>query len=201
MLWVWQPCSVESGLSGANNVGHWRFMESTMTITDHDIAAELDRLTRLAPSHIKLEITGGTRTWRLLPSLRHQKLIDCIRASITPIAETGCGCHHLSDPSLIFPDGSFKRPDIAIFCVEPPDIDESWDQVPEAVIEIVSPGYEEKDLSINPPWYLAMGVKDVLVVDPRAGEVRHHRHGAQMSTRRLPATFDLLCGCRCTVYT
>jgi hypothetical protein len=35
--------------------------------------------------------------------------------------------------------------------------------VPEAVIEIVSPGYTEQDLSINPPWYLSQGVKDVLI--------------------------------------
>ena len=56
-----------------------------MTATTVDIAAELDRLTRLAPTHIKLEITGGIHTWRLLPSLRHQKLIDRIRASVAPI--------------------------------------------------------------------------------------------------------------------
>jgi hypothetical protein len=169
-----------------------------MITTAHDIAAELDLLTWHAPTHIKLEITGGTRTWRLLPSLRHQKLIDRIRASIAPIAASGtdCGCHHLTDPSLIFPDGSFKRPDIAIFCVEPPDIDESWEQVPEAVIEIISLGYEEKDLSINPPWYLAMGVKDVLVIDPHTGLVRHHRHGAPVATHHQPKTVELLCGCR-----
>jgi hypothetical protein len=171
----------------------------TMTATGHDLASELDMLARLAETHIKLEITGGTRTWRLLPSLRHQKLIDRIRASITAAGEPGCGCHHLADPSLVFPDGSYKRPDIAIFCVEPPDIDEAWEQVPEAVIEIVSLGYEEKDLSINPPWYLAMGVKDVLVVDPRAGIVRHHRHGAPLAVFHQPAVFHLLCGCRCTI--
>jgi hypothetical protein len=170
-----------------------------MTTTAHDIAAELERLTRQAGTNIKLEITGGTRTWRLLPSLRHQKLIDRVRASIAPVGEGGCDCHHVADASLLFPDGSYKRPDIAIFCVEPPDIDEAWEQVPEAVIEIVSLGYEEKDLSINPPWYLSMGVKDVLVVDPRAGEVRHHRHGAPVSLHRQPATFELLCGCRCTI--
>src|SRR5205809_222878 len=103
-----------------------------MATTIHDIGVELDRLTRLAPTQIKLEITDGTRTWRLLPSLRHQALIDRLRASVEAIAESGCGCHHLTDPSLVFPDGSFKRHDIAIFCVEPPDIDESWEQVPEA---------------------------------------------------------------------
>ena len=124
---------------------------------------------------IKLEITGGTHTWRLLPSPRQQKMIDRIRATIAPVAGSGAGClcYHLSDVMLKFPDGSFKRPDIAIFCVEPPDIDEAWEQVPEAVIEIVSLDYEAKDLSINPPWYLAQGVKDVLVIDPRARRVTH----------------------------
>ena len=172
-----------------------------MTSTATDIAAELDRLTRQASSQIKLEITGGVHTWRLLPSLRHQKLIDRIRASIAPLAQdgAGCGCFHLSDPSLLFPDGSFKRPDIAIFCTEPPDIDEAWEQIPVAVIEIVSPGYEEKDLSINPPWYLSMGVRDVLVVEPRLGEIRHFRHGASVADLRMPTTVDLLCGCHCRI--
>lgn len=50
-----------------------------MTTAAHDIAIELDQLTRFAPTHIKLEITGGTRTWRRKPSIRHQKLIDRIR--------------------------------------------------------------------------------------------------------------------------
>lgn len=130
-----------------------------------------------------------------------QKLIDRIRATITPTpgAPTGCECHHLSDVDLIFPDGSFKRPDIAIFCVEPPDIDKSWEQVPEAVIEIVSLDYEEKDLSTNPPWYLAQGVRDVLVVEPRTGRVTHFSHGRAAVESSIPMTVDLRCGCRVTI--
>ena len=172
-----------------------------MSITTRDYATDLDWLTQNADGQIKLEITGGIRTWRLLPSIRHQKLIDRIRAGIGPLAlhHDGCGCYHVADVSLLFPDGSFKRPDISLFCVEPPDIDESWEQVPEAVIEVVSLGYEEKDLSINPPWYLAQGVKDVLVVDPRDQTVRHFRHGAPPTLHRMPYEAALLCGCRCTV--
>lgn len=164
-----------------------------------DIGAYLDRLLR--EGRVKLEITGGTRTWRLLPSPRHQKLVDRIRATITPICgtSTGCGCYHLADVQLKFPDGSFKRPDIAVFCVEPPDIDESWEQVPEAVIEIVSLDYEEKDLSTNPPWYLAQGVKDVLVVEPRASRVTHFSHGRAAVEAAIPLTVDLRCGCRVTI--
>lgn len=164
-----------------------------------DLGIYLDRLLR--EGQVRLEITGGIRTWRLLPSLRHQKLIDRIRATIRPAtgANFGCGCYHVSDANLAFPDGSLKRPDIAIFCAEPPDIDESWEQVPEAVIEIVSPDYETKDLSINPPWYLAQGVKDVLVIDPRAGQATHFQHGQPTHTYALPLTVELLCGCQVTV--
>ena len=167
-----------------------------MSDSNRDLGSYLENLAR--EGQIKLEITGGTHTWRLLPSPRHQKLIDRIRSTIGPIPGTnyGCGCHHLSDVQLRFPDGSYKRPDIAIFCVEPPDIDESWAQVPEAVIEVVSIDYEEKDLSINPPWYLAQGVKDVLVVDPRMGRAFHHQHSAAVRALSLPTMVDLRCGCR-----
>lgn len=166
---------------------------------DQDIGTQLEQLLR--EGRVKLEITGGSRTWRLLPSPRHQKLIDRIRASSGPApgSASGCGCHHLSDVSLRFPDGSFKRPDIAIFCVEPPDIDESWEQVPEAVVEIVSPGYEEKDLSVNPLWHLAQGVKDVLVVDPRAPSCLHFSHGRAPAELSLPQTVELRCGCQLRV--
>ncbi len=164
-----------------------------------DIGTYLERL--LHEGQIKLEITGGTRTWRLRPSPRHQKMIDRIRATIAPVtgSEAHCLCYHLSDVMLKFPDGSFKRPDIAIFCVEPPDIDEAWEQVPEAVIEIVSLDYEAKDLSINPPWYLAQGVKDVLVVDSRARRVTHFSHGQASAEHALPRTFMLHCGCQVTI--
>jgi hypothetical protein len=167
--------------------------------TQEDIGAHLDRLLR--EGQVRLEITGGTRTWRLLPSLRNQKLIDRMRATISPLSDApaGCGCYHISDANLRFPDGSLKRPDIAIFCIEPPDIDESWEQVPEAVIEIVSPDYETKDLSINPPWYLTQGVQDVLVVDPRADQVTHFQAGNAPREHTRPFIVALQCGCRVTV--
>ncbi|GIV99871.1 MULTISPECIES: Uma2 family endonuclease [Roseiflexus] len=164
-----------------------------------DIGHLLDMLVR--EQRIKLEITGGVPTWRLLPSVRHQKVIDRIRASITPVSEVsgGCGCYHLSDVSLVFPDGSYRRPDIAIFCIEPPDIDESWECVPEAVIEIVSPGYSEKDLSINPTWYIDQGVRDVLVVEPRERWVQHFSAGRPPATHPWHYTAELHCGCRVTI--
>jgi hypothetical protein len=60
----------------------------------------------------------------------------------------GCACYSLQDVLIRFPDPdqSLKRPDIAIFCDEPPESDEALELLPQAVIEILSLGYEDKDL-------------------------------------------------------
>jgi Uma2 family endonuclease len=97
-----------------------------------------------------------------------------------------------------FPDGSLKRPDISIFCREPDDIDDAITLVPEAVIEVVSKGYEAKDLEIGPPFYVSQGVKDVVVFDPATLLVLHLRRDGAVR-RTSPVQLDLECGCRCTV--
>src|SRR5262249_3064928 len=136
---------------------------------------DLDQL--INDGAIRLEITGGIPTWEAFPGLRHQETIDLIRASIKPVSDgmTECSCSHFSDVLIRFKDGSLKRPDIAIFCKKPPSQDEVLTVIPEAVIEVVSPGYEYKDLSLNPQFYLAQGVLDVVIVDPRSGVVTHYR--------------------------
>jgi Uma2 family endonuclease len=159
---------------------------------------DLEQLVR--DDSVRLEITGGIPTWEAFPGSRHQRIIDRIRASIQPAStnEGGCSCDHLSDVLIRFKDDSFKRPDIAIFCTAPPDQDDALTVIPQAVIEIISPGYEYKDLSLNPQFYLAQDVLDVVIVDPRSGVVNHFRTTG-VSTHHAPVTLDFLCGCRCTV--
>ncbi len=149
---------------------------------------------------IRLEIVRGVPLWEMHPGFKHQKEVDRIRATLEPIpgTDSGCGCFHYADIYVRFPDGSLKRPDIAIFCQEPPETDEALEVIPEAVIEVVSAGYEAKDLEFGPLFYLAQGVKDVVVFDPRTLLVLHvQREG----TRRLiaPVEIDLACGCRCRI--
>jgi hypothetical protein len=162
---------------------------------------KLPDLERLAwEGVVKLEVTGGIPTWETSPGSRHQRMIDRIRPSIKPVSEGGmeCGCAHLSDVYISFPDGSLKRPDIAIFCEEPPDQDEALTMVPQAVIEVISPGYEYKDLELNPRFYLGQGVMDVVIVDPRSMEVTHY-HAAEVTNYRAPITLNLQCGCACAI--
>ena len=137
---------------------------------------------------VRLELVGGLPLWEPHPVLKHQRAIDHIRASIAPApgeagGTGGCACVHVAGVYVRFPDGSLLRPDIAIFCREPDDEEEAIRLVPAAVIEIISRGYERKDLEINPPFYLAQGVQDIVVFDPYTLQVVHMRRDG--STRAI----------------
>jgi Uma2 family endonuclease len=151
---------------------------------------------------VRLEIVGGLPIWEAHPLPKHQRAVDRIRASITPpppnAEGAGCTCVHLADVYVQFPDGSLKRPDISIFCREPDEEEAAITLVPEAVIEVISKGYEAKDLEIGPRFYLSQGVKDVVVFDPSTLVVLHICAGG--ATRLVsPVKIQLLCGCGCTV--
>lgn len=149
---------------------------------------------------LRLEIVRGLPIWEAHPFYKHQKAVDRIRATIerNPEAQQDCACIHAADVYISFPDGSLKRPDISIFCREPEEEDEAITLVPEAVIEVVSKGYEAKDLEIGPHFYLSQGVKDVVVFDPYTLLVLHIRRDGV--TRQVsPVTLSLECGCRCVV--
>lgn len=151
---------------------------------------------------VKLEIAGGLAIWEASPVYKHQKAVDRIRDSIKKFkgAENSCDCVNAADIYVSFPDGSLKRPDISIFCSEPPEEEqeEAIRQTPEAVIEVISKKYEAKDLEISPPVYLANGVKDVVVFNPYTNEVVHFRSN---ETRNLtsPIEIEFECGCSCIV--
>ncbi len=64
--------------------------------------------------------------------------------------------------------------------------------------DIVSAGYEYKDLALGAPFYIGQGVLDVIVHDPRSNLVTHFQPGGTQ-VYQSPVTIDLQCGCRCTV--
>lgn len=150
---------------------------------------------------IRLEIVNGLHIWEAQPVYRHQKHIERIVNGITKAdtAESACECIHAVDVYVQFPTG-LKRPDISIFCREPSEEeqDSALTMIPEAVIEVISKGYEAKDLEIGPPFYLSQGVKDVVVFDPLTLMVLHVRK--DRTTRQVsPVVIDLECGCQVLV--
>ncbi|GAB4579737.1 MAG: Uma2 family endonuclease [Anaerolineales bacterium] len=151
---------------------------------------------------IRLEIVGGLPLWEAKPVLKHQRAVDRIRYSIQKDTDQkqnpDCGCYHYADVYVAFPDGSLKRPDIAIFCREPEEEEEAITLLPEAVVEIISKGYEAKDLEIAPRFYLSQGVKDILIFDPYTLLVLHVRR--DKTVRHIsPVTIHLECGCVCRI--
>lgn len=146
---------------------------------------------------IRLEIVRGLPIWEAAPAYRHQKAVDKIRASIKRVAGS-CACVHAADVYVQFPDGSLKRPDITIFCREPDEQDDAIRLLPEAVVEVVSKGYEAKDLELGPSFYLSQGVKDVVVYDPLTELVIHSRRDGT-HRQQTPVAIALECGCALTI--
>ncbi|PDW02238.1 hypothetical protein CJ255_15050 [Candidatus Viridilinea mediisalina] len=138
--------------------------------------------------------------WEASPASRHQKMVQRIERSLRLAPSHGgdCGCFTLADTLIRFPDPdrSIKRPDLAIFCLEPPDSDEALELIPAAVVEVLSLGYEEKDLGPDgAPFYLAYGVQDVVIVDPREHLVYHDTLAQGRRAFKAPLTLTLACGC------
>ncbi|CAK0745762.1 Uma2 domain-containing protein [Gammaproteobacteria bacterium] len=150
---------------------------------------------------IRLEIVNGLPMWEAQTLYRHQKHITRIAHGITKSnsVSLGCDCVCALDVYIQFPMG-LKRPDISIFCREPSEgeQDSALTMIPEAVIEVVSKGYEAKDLEIAPPFYLSQGVKDVVVFDPSTFLVLHAKKDETIR-KTSPVEIDLACGCKILV--
>ena len=140
---------------------------------------------------IRLEIVAGLPIWEPHPVYKHQKEVDRIRSSVVD------PCVHTANIYVSFPDGSLKRPDISIFCREPDEQEEAVTLVPEAVVEVISKGYEAKDLEIGPQFYLSQGVKDVVVFNPYTLVVLHVRRDG-VERYISPVEMRLECGYTCT---
>ena len=160
----------------------------------------LEALIRSADeSLVKIEMMDGMPTWEAMPGIRHQRIIQSIFLSVrrSHQSEGDYGCHRYLDTYVRFPDGSFKRPDLAIYCQAPPDVDGATDVIPVVVVEIVSAGYEAKD-RLGLPFYLSQGIADVVVYDPRTGEVVHATPQDQ-TFYNAPVDLAFACGCSVTI--
>ncbi len=145
---------------------------------------------------IRLEYINGIPVWEASPVIRHQRIVARIQNSIHGASENSgeCGCIHYADISILFPDGSIKRPDISLFCEEPEEQDTACRMIPQAVIEILSKGYEKKDLEISLPFYLSQGIPDIVIFDPTTDVVSHYRNG-QATEYASPVELAFACGC------
>lgn len=162
-------------------------------MSDSELQAKLLRAEQLG---VRLEIVAGLPIWEASPVYKHQKAVDRIRETIK--AGRACAYVHVADVYINFPDGSLKRPDVSIFRREPDEEEEAIKLISEAVIEVVSRGYEMKDTEVAQKFYLSQRVKDIIVFNPYTNEAIHTKTN---ETRKLssPVEIEMMCGCRCEV--
>ena len=162
--------------------------------------AQLERMFAEADEiGFRMELVGGIPTWELSPSLYHGATIDRIRATILRgRLSQGCDCAHFADILSKFPDNSLKRPDISVFCHRPELVRTALTVTPDAVIEIISEDYEQKNWEVSVPFYLAQKIKDVVVFDPETNLVAHFQDGKRKDYPS-PIALVFVCGCTCTV--
>ena len=146
---------------------------------------------------LKIEIAGGLPIFQLAPAMIHQEDVFEIAKAIRKgprAAESGCECYAAFDALVRFPDGSYRRPDISIFCTRPPRVRAATTLVPTAVVEALSPSSIVKDTQLSPEWYLSQGVRDVFVYDPEALTVDHIR-AAGRERHTIPVELETETGC------
>ena len=148
---------------------------------------------------IRLEYVGGVPVWEASPIVRHQiKTLEIQMSLLSYAKQAGCDCLPLADISIRFPDGSIKRPDISVYCSKPTELDASTSEIPVAVIEIISKGYEKKDMEISLPFYLKQKIADIVIFDPATNLVSHY-HDGEIDTFDSPAELRFASGCRVTI--
>ncbi len=160
----------------------------------------VDELERIAHDpKTKMEWVNGLPIWEASPVLRHQKKTLDIQMSLLSHAnQIGCECLPIADVTILFPDGSVKRPDIAVYCALPDEQDKMTTVLPEAVIEIISPGYEKKDWEVSLPFYLSQNIPDIVIFDPATNKVAHYHEG-ETDEYDSPVELTFACGCRATI--
>jgi len=123
------------------------------------------------------ELSRGIVTMVDVPSPRHFKIIDRIRAQFSRYRElrpgfiygvAGGGECRMLIKSL----ESDRHPDLAVYKTPPPDAeraDEIWSRwVPELVVEVVSPNSRHRDFHQKPEEYFEFGVQEYWIIDPDA---------------------------------
>jgi Putative restriction endonuclease len=139
-----------------------------------------------------------------VPNYRHLAQVTALRRILHAYDAAHPGQVHAiasgSECKLLLADlESERHPDLAIYKTPPPEGDDFWGEwVPEVVVEVVSPGSEDRDYVEKRQEYLVFGVREYWVVDADRGQVlilrrsrgrwveRVLRPGDEYRTRLLP---------------
>jgi Uma2 family endonuclease len=137
------------------------------------------------------ELSRGVIIVSDVPDPRHLAQVDEITQQLADYRRRHHGVIHRvaggSDCKILLRDlESERHPDIAVYKTPPPrngDLWASWK--PELVIEVVSPGSEERDYVWKRGEYLDFGVREYWIVDHQRREVLVLRRRGPQWTERI----------------
>lgn len=149
-----------------------------ISLADFDLAEPLEGRT--------YELGRGVVTVVDVPNTRHLAQVRLIQKLLTAYDLAHPGRIHTiaggGECKILVPSAESERhPDVAVYKTPPPEEDVWSTWVPEIVIEVVSPGSEQRDYVEKPEEYLAFGSAEYWVFDAdrsEAGELLVHRRRA-----------------------
>ena len=156
------------------------------------------------------ELSRGEVVVTDVPNPGHGEVVFALRQQLAAYCFTKPGVVHgvyggAECKLLIEPTQSERHPDVAVYKTPPPAKDSSvWSLwIPELVVEVVSPGSEQRDYVEKAEDYLHVGVAEYWIVDVARGVITVHRRsrgrwqkqelraGARYTTHVLPG-FELV---------
>jgi Uma2 family endonuclease len=173
-----------------------------MSLDQFDTAEGVEgRLYELSRGEVVVTDVPSPRHGAVVFKLRQQLGAYCVsRPDVVHGIFSGAECKILIDSTQ-----SERHPDLAVYQSPPPADDASvWSVwVPELVVEVVSPGSEQRDYVEKAEDYLLFGVREYWVIDIARAVITVHRRtrgrwqkqelraGARYATHLLPG-FELL---------
>jgi hypothetical protein len=145
------------------------------------------------------ELGRGIITVSDVPNLRHLAQVTAMRRQLAAYDLANPGRIHTiaagSECKLLITGlDSARHPDLAVYRTAPDDIDNLWTTwIPDIVIEVVSPGSEQRDYVEKREEYLEFAVREYWIVDADKVEVMVlRRMGGRWRERivRLPEPYQ-----------
>jgi Uma2 family endonuclease len=137
--------------------------------------AEFDRAEG-RPGHL-YELSRGVVTVVDVPNPRHFAQVNAVRRQLAAYDLAHAGRIHSVGGGgeckvLLAGAESERHPDVAVYKTPPPEEEDVWaGWVPEIVIEVVSPGSEQRDYVEKREEYLLFGVLEYWILDEQRREM------------------------------
>ncbi len=150
------------------------------------------------PEGERAELIDGQLYMMSPPTYKHQKLVMELSSNIhNYIKSNGGPCEVLPAPLAVrlnADDKTYVEPDISVICDPNKITEKGVDGAPDFIIEIVSPGTQNKDYGVKLFKYRTAGVREYWIVNPAREIVNVYCFEKEENTNLYSFTDDIPVG-------